>query len=214
MTRLYWTLALAFTLAAFAASAWLYPQMPERIPIHWNIHGHVDGYGSKALGLFLMPGAMVVILALFAALPWLSPRHFEVSSFRSITLYLMVVVTGLFGVVHAFTLYAAVHGGRDLGNLLAAAIFLFFALIGNVLGKVRPNFYIGVRTPWTLASQRVWADTHRLAAWLFVAGGLLGFALALLGWVVVAFSVVMVAALVPVLYSLFHYKRLERRGEL
>jgi uncharacterized membrane protein len=214
MTRLYWTLAIAFTLCAFGASAWLYPEMPDRIPIHWNIHGQVDGYSGKPVGLFLMPGAMVAMLALFAALPWLSPKHFEVSSFRSTSLYIMVLVTGLFGILHGFSLYAALHGGRNLGNVMVAAIFIVFVLMGNVLGKVRPNFYIGVRTPWTLASERVWADTHRLAAWLFVGAGLVGFALALLGWLVAAFSVLIVAALVPVLYSLVHYKRLERRGEL
>ena len=69
----------------------------------------------------------------------------------------------------------------DIGRALIGGMFLFFALLGNVMGKVRKNFYIGIRVPWTLASDRVWNDTHRLAAWLMVGGGILGFLLVILG---------------------------------
>ena len=80
---------------------------------------------------------------------------------------------------------------------------------------MRKNFYIGVRTPWTLASDRVWNDTHRLAAWLMVAGGVIGFAMIVLGapiWA--AFVVLILSAFIPVIYSFVHYKSLERRGAL
>ena len=68
----------------------------------------------------------------------------------------------------------------DLGRAFIAGMFLFFALLGNVIGKVRKNFYIGVRVPWTLASDRVWNDTHRLAAWVMVAAGVIGFVMIVL----------------------------------
>jgi uncharacterized membrane protein len=118
------------------------------------------------------------------------------------------------------TLYAAwngVHGvkGIDVGRLLVGGIFLFLALLGNVLGKVRRNFYIGVRVPWTLASDRVWNDTHRLAAWTTVLGSLLGFLIVITGLSMIAAIVVLVVAmLIPVVYSFIHYKQLERRGAL
>jgi uncharacterized membrane protein len=214
MTRVYWILAIVFTLAATLASFWLYTQLPNQVPIHWNIQGQVDGYGSKTWALFLMPAVMAGMMALFALLPWLSPKRYEVSSFRSTTLYVMVVVIGLFGAIHAIMLYTALHGGRGGSTLLIAVCMLAFVLMGNVLGKLRPNFYMGVRTPWTLASERVWADTHRLAAWLFVVCGIVGFVFALLGWPIFAFVAILVAAFVTILYSLIHYKQLERRGEL
>jgi uncharacterized membrane protein len=98
---------------------------------------------------------------------------------------------------------------------LFAGLFLTFALIGNVLGRVRRNFWMGVRTPWTLASDAVWIPTHRLAAWLFVAFGLAGFVATLLGvsllWCLAGLAVVV---LVPVAYSLVLYKRLEKQGRL
>ena len=94
-------------------------------------------------------------------------------------------------------------------------MFLFFALMGNVMGKVRKNFYIGVRVPWTLASDRVWNDTHRLAAWVWVAAGVIGFGMIVLGVPIIYPIVVLVlSAFVPVIYSFVHYKSLERRGAL
>jgi uncharacterized membrane protein len=164
---------------------------------------------------------MVGFLALFALLPALSPRHFEVDRFRSTYLYLMVLMTALFFYMNAVILMATWQSVRegpktfDIGRALIAGIFLFFALMGNVMGKVRKNFYIGIRVPWTLASDRVWNDTHRLAAWLMVAVGALGFLLIVAGvHPLVALGLLIGSMLVPVFYSFVHYKTLERRGLL
>jgi uncharacterized membrane protein len=215
MTRVYWVVACLFVVLAWAVSAALYPGMPERIPIHWNIQGQIDGYGSKAT-IFLMPAGMLFLLGLFWLLPVLSPRNFEVDSFRSTYLFVMVLVVGLMGYIQGVILYAAARGGHiDVSRVLFGGLFLFLALTGNVMGRVRRNFYIGVRVPWTLASERVWNDTHRLAAWLFVAGGLAGFVIVMVGLpVAMALGVLVVAALVPVVYSFVHYKQLEKRGAL
>jgi uncharacterized membrane protein len=87
--------------------------------------------------------------------------------------------------------------------------------MGSVMGRVRRNFYMGVRVPWTLASERVWNDTHRLAAWVWVACGLVGFGIIIAGLpFAVALALLIVALLVPVVYSFVHYKVLERRGAL
>jgi uncharacterized membrane protein len=221
MSRPYWIVAILLTVAAWALSAWLYPSLPERIPTHWNIHGQVDGYGDKQWAVFLFPAMMIVFLILFAFLPALSPKHFEVDTFRSTYLYILVLLTAMFVYMHGVILVATwqeVHGGpkvMDLGRAIFGGIFLFFALLGNVMGKVRKNFYIGIRVPWTLASDRVWNDTHRLAAWLMVLGGVIGFLIVIAGLpMVAAIGVLIVTAAVPVLYSFFHYKALERRGAL
>ena len=190
------------------------------IPTHWNIKGQIDGYGSKHWAVFLMPVFMVALLVFFYFLPALSPKHFEVDAFRPTYLYIMVVLTALFAYLHLLTLYAvwksvAQHEQFDLGRPLVAGIFLMYALMGNVLGKVRKNFYIGVRVPWTLASDRVWNDTHRVAAWIMVSAGLLGFIMTLAG-VPFLYSIALfiVSAFVPIIYSFVHYKALERRGAL
>jgi uncharacterized membrane protein len=223
MTRssLSWLIALGLTAAIWAASAYLYPGLPDRIPTHWNIHGKVDGYGSKTWAVFLMPAVCLLMLGLFRLLPWLSPKGFQVDTFRPTYEFIMVGVVGLFCYIHAVILYATLRHvagndqGFDMGRALCAGIFLFFALLGNVMGKVRRNFYMGVRVPWTLASERVWNDTHRVAAWTMVGGGLLGFLIVVSGLPIAAgFGVLIASVIVPVVYSFVHYKSLERRGAL
>jgi uncharacterized membrane protein len=215
MTRLYYAAAVVLIVLAFSASALLYPRLPQTVPIHWNIHGEVDGYGDKSLGLFLMPGLMVLLLGLIRALPWLSPRSFGVDGFRPTWLFIMVAVIGSLGYIHAIMLWTLWRGPIDMLRATAAGLFIFFALCGNVLGRVRRNFFIGVRTPWTLASERVWTDTHRMAARLMVASGVIGVAAILAGmpgWMSIV--LILIVSMIPVVYSLVLYKRLERRGEV
>ncbi len=215
----YWIIAVVLTAAAWALSAWLYPSLPQRIPTHWNFEGKVDGWGDKSWATFLVPGMMVAFLVLFVFLPALSPRHFEVDVFRSTYLYILVLISCLFLYMHGVILLATwqeVRAGpkfMDIGRALIGGMFLFFALLGNVMGKVRKNFYIGIRVPWTLASDRVWNDTHRLAAWLMVAGGIIGFLLVIAGlpipW---SIGILIATFLIPVVYSFVHYKALEQQG--
>lgn len=215
-------LSIVLTLAAAAASlylGWYAPEcLPNRVPIHWNIHGEPDGFVPRdhiLPYLLILPAVMALMVALTLILPWLSPKQFEVDRFRSTWNYLMAVVVALFAYIHAVSLAAGAGVGLDMNKVLVGGMFLFFALFGNVLGKVQRNFWMGVRTPWTLASETVWVRTHRLAAYLFVGGGLVGFAAVLAGVPLVAcFVVILVAALTPVVYSLVLYKRLERQGRL
>jgi uncharacterized membrane protein len=151
----------------------------------------------------------------------MSPKDFKIEPFASTFQFITVAMIGMFAYIHGAILLATwkeVHGeGRtfDLTRALFGGIFLFLALLGNVMGKVRRNFWVGVRVPWTLASDRVWNDTHRLAAWTMVAGGLGGFILIAGGFsIVAAFALLIVSVLVPIVYSFIHYKALERHGEL
>ncbi len=148
MTRVYWIITLLLIAGTVGVSAWLYPSLPQQIPTHWNIKGEIDGYGNKDWALFLLPAMMVPLTLLFYFLPALSPKHFEVDSFRSTYLYIMVLVTAMFAYLHGMILYAVwkstQHAGTfDLTRPLIAGMFLFFALLGNVMGKIRKNFYIG-----------------------------------------------------------------------
>jgi uncharacterized membrane protein len=128
----------------------------------------------------------------------------------------MVLIIAMEGYVQGVILYAsAMAGPIVMSRAMFAGLFLFLALLGNVLGRVRRNFYIGVRVPWTLASERVWNDTHRVAAWVFVACGLAGFLIIIAGLpLLAAFATLLVAVFVPIIYSFVHYKQLERRGAL
>jgi uncharacterized membrane protein len=148
-------------------------------------------------------------------LPWLSPKHFEVESFRSTYIRIMLMTVGIWAYLDAVILWAGVGHRVNESRAIGGGVCLLFALLGNVMGKVRRNFYIGVRTPWALASERVWNATHRLAAKTFFLGGLAGLALVAMGlngWPPVV--AVLAGAFVPAVYSLVYSKQLQRRGEL
>jgi uncharacterized membrane protein len=214
MTRKYFLLQLMLTLALLAAIAVAYPHLPARIAIHWNASLRPNGYGPKWILFLIGPGLMVANMLLGFLLPWLSPKQFEVDGFRSTYLQIVFLVQIMMAYVVAIILWAGVGHRSDVGRGIVGGICLVFALMGNVMGKVRRNFFIGIKTPWTLASERVWYATHRFAAKTFVVGGLAGLAFAILGVRRGPVLALLAAALVPVIYSLVLYKRLERRGEL
>ncbi len=215
MKRNYFLIGGLMIAAVLVATLVLYPHLPQRVPTHWNIHDQVDRYSAKWTLLVLTPAIMAGIMALFAGLPWLSPRHFEVDPFRSTYLYIMLVVLALMGYIQSLLLWAASGGLFHMGRAILGGICLLFALLGNVLGKVQRNFYIGIRTPWTIANERVWNSTHRFAAKSFVIAGMAGLLLTFAGGGYWAPLVILGAgAIVPVFYSLAYYKQLERRGEV
>ncbi|HLJ11170.1 MAG TPA: SdpI family protein, partial [Planctomycetaceae bacterium] len=189
--------------------------IPEKMPTHWNIHGEIDGYGSKQWAAFLMPVIMIPLLGLFWVLPWLSPKHFEIETFRGTYAFIVMLIMVLFAYIHVLTLLPALGYRTPVDRALLGGMMLFFMLLGNVLGKVQRNFFVGVRTPWTLASERVWTETHRLAAKIFVATGALGLAcIALRLSIFVPLALILLAVIVTVGFSLVRYKQLERRGQL
>jgi uncharacterized membrane protein len=214
--------AAALTAAALAASLVVWYGFPDRLPdplpTHWNVRGEPDAWVARdrALPYLLLPPAVMAgLLLLTFVLPWLSPKQFDVDRFRPTYHFIMALLVALMGYVHAAILAGYLWPGLDTVRLLVAGLLLFFAVLGNVMGKVRRNFWIGVRTPWTLASEAVWIGTHRHAAWLWTAFGLIGAVAVLLGAPLIAcFVGLMAVALWPVLYSLWLYKRLERAGKI
>jgi immunity protein, SdpI family len=214
MTRRYFLVAVTVIAVTWLATFLIYPRLPNQIPLHWNLSGQINRYGSRE-NIFLAPAIMIGVLMLFIALPWLSPKRFEVDSFRSTYLYIMLLVVALIGYLHALTIWAALAKPLDISRSLFGALFFFLILTGNVLGKVKRNFYIGVRTPWSLASEKVWYATHRFAARILVIAGLLGLlSLILTPNPFFGIAILIAVGLVSVIYSLVYYKRLESRNEL
>jgi uncharacterized membrane protein len=217
--RRWLAVSIAATVAAAGLSLYLWQfqsaRLPERLPIHWDIHGQVDGTAPRDTVLLLVPAIMAGWVVLTLLLPWLSPRQFQVEPFRGTYDYCMALLNLFFAYIHFATVLGFLLAPQKVTTLVLSGIFLLFALLGNVLGKVRRNFWIGIRTPWTLADDRVWNQTHRLGAWLFVLAGVVGFVGVLVG---VPFPLLfvgfMLAVLWPVVYSLILYKRLERAGKL
>jgi uncharacterized membrane protein len=195
--------------AACAATLYCWPSLPVRVPVHWNAEGVVDGYGSRIALWLLGPGLMTLAALGGALLPRIAPRRVEISGFESTYYYVCGVTVVMLGYVYALVLLAVLHGGVAMHRAIPAGVFILLILVGNPLGKLRRNFVMGIRTPWTLANASVWYATHRLAARLMVASGLLGLFALWLGashWVLLA--LVLAWAPLAVAYSLLLYKRL------
>lgn len=209
-----WGLALGLTVAAGLATALVYPALPDRIPTHWNFRGEADAWGPRWTA-FGVPIGMAAMLAIFAVLPRVSPRRYALDAFRDTYAAVVAITTGMFGYIQGVILAACLGAPIDMGRWLVGGLLAGMALLGTLLGKVRPNFWVGVRVPWTLASERVWNETHELAGRLLVLAGLAGIGLLALGaspvW---AFALLLIAVFGPIPYSLALYKRLEREGKL
>jgi uncharacterized membrane protein len=147
----------------------------------------------------------LVLFTRFA--PWLSPTRYNVASFEPTWQRLMLFVFCLIAAIFGMMLWSALGHPFDIGRALAGLFCFFVILFGNLLGKVRPNFFLGIRTPWTLASEYVWIATHRFAAGITVLSGIIGFAFVLTHrpqWFLLPF---VCAMLISVVYSLVLYKR-------
>lgn len=191
------------TAAAWLFSIWASSRIPERVPIHWNLHGEVDGWGSPAMALWLVPAIMLGDLLLFWAIPKIDPRR---ASWDQHDSAYWTIVTGLnvfMVAVHVAVLGASLGWTSRTGEWIPIGVGLLMAFIGNVLTRIRPNFFVGFRTPWALSSDENWRKTHRVAGPVFVAGGL---ALALGGalggpFLIPAIVLVFAAVLYPFVYS-------------
>jgi uncharacterized membrane protein len=197
----------AFTLA-------LYSKLPATIATHWNGAGAIDGYGPRSF-VFLPTASMLLVMVVWTALPWLSPRRFTVDSFSATYWHICLVIVAMLGYFQCVTVWGAYSTAMPMDRAMFGGLAVFLGLLGNVMGKVRRNFWIGIRTPWTLASERVWYATHRFAAKTMVAGAALAFIGMLAGlplWL--CLTVLLAGPIVPAFYSLVFYKRFERSGTL
>jgi len=208
LTRLNW-LTVAVVAVFGGLAAWYYPLLPDPVPTHWNANGEVDGWAHKPWGVWILPAILLLLSAILFVLPVVSPRGFRLDQARrSYDIVVLLTVSFIAGIgVCAFE--SARGGTISMSVALPWLLGLLFIALGNYLPKFPRNFFVGVRTPWTLASDVVWNRTHRLAGWLMMAGGVFMVVAALLGFsLLVGMVGIGVAVLVPVLYSLLLYRKL------
>ncbi|HET7559508.1 MAG TPA: SdpI family protein, partial [Limnochordia bacterium] len=158
-------------LAAAALGVWAYPHLPERIPLHWDWRGEVNRYGSKAWSvplLYLMSPAIYGLLGLTARL---DPRRANYPRFGVAFETIRTAAALLLLGVWLVALWAGLGHAVDVGRVAVLGVGLLFAIIGNRLGQLRHNYFVGIRTPWTLADERVWQETHRFGGRVMVVGG-------------------------------------------
>ena len=195
---------------AIIAGAVLWNQLPDQMASHWNVNDQVDGYISKFWGVFMMPLITLGMLALFLVVPNIDPLKANIAQFReSFNLFIVLIVAFML-YIHGLTLaWSLGFTNFKMSTAMLPFMGVLFIAIGFMLRKAKRNFFIGIRTPWTLSSDSVWDKTHQLGSILFMASG----AFAMIGGIfggMTAFWLVFVpligSSLFLVIYSYMLYR--------
>ncbi|MEN9564658.1 MAG: hypothetical protein RIR73_2902 [Chloroflexota bacterium] len=172
------TSILVLTLIAIAviAGVLLWNQLPEQMASHWNTNDEVDGYIPKFWGVFLMPLITLGMFGLFIALPNMDPLKANIASFRGAFNLFIVFITVFMLYIHGLTLaWSLGYQSFKMSTAMLPFMGLLFMFVGYLLRQAKRNFFIGIRTPWTLSSDTVWDKTHQLGSVLFMVSGALAF---------------------------------------
>ena len=159
--------------AMFVAAAVVWPRAPERIPVHWGVSGAPDRFGGKAEGLLLLPLIALGVYVLMLVLPRLDPSRANYAAFAGAYAAIRICIPAMLAAVYAAVLLASRGQEVSVSHLVPAIVGLGLLGCGSVMGKVRPNWFVGIRTPWTLSSRLAWTRTHRLGGWVLMGIGAL-----------------------------------------
>src|SRR5205809_7145272 len=162
---------LVIAVVAVALSLWAYPRLPPSVVTHWSLNGTPDGYSSRLWALAIIPVMLVIMTVIFNVLPKIDPRHENYVKFLSSYWLIANAVIVFLLVAHGLIIAAGLGFSIKIDRLMPLGIGLLFVFLGNYLTRVEPNWFVGIRTPWTLSSDTVWRKTHRTGGWLMVLGG-------------------------------------------
>ena len=201
----------------FCVAAWLWNKLPGRMPIHWNLDGQPDNYAGKSIATFLIPFVNVGTAVLIMFLPRIDPKFAKndeetKASVRRTISSIRLVLTLFLSIVALAVLAAPFRPTLQISLIIPAGFGVLLVVLGNLLAKLRPNYFCGFRTPWTLESRDVWIKTHRLGGRLMVAAGIFVAVFSFVLPIKQFFSFVLlpaiaVIAIVPIVYSYIVWNR-------
>ncbi len=203
---------LPLTMIGLLILAWIlaFPKLPEQMPIHWDVNGEANGFASKLNAMFSTLGIMVILYLSMAFLPKVDPRKTNYKYFSKSYNIMLNAILGVLFVINILMLANAMGYDVPIGSIGPVVVGIIFMILGNYLPQVRSNFFIGIRTPWTLSSDEVWKKTHRAASKIFFFGGLVMIlaTFAPVNWKVpVLFTVIALTIVAPYIYSYLLFKR-------
>jgi len=164
---------LLLIVAAVAVSLFYYPQLPERMATHWSVSGEANGFSSRLWGAWLMPLIMALIWLILRAIPHIDPRKANYEKFSGMYDALVILILAFMLLMHVVVLMAATGTRVQMERVMMPAVGVFIAVMGFLIPKAHPNWFVGIRTPWTLTSDLSWERTHKIGGTLFVILGVL-----------------------------------------
>jgi uncharacterized membrane protein len=194
---------------SFAIGIYYYPQMPEKLASHWDAKGTVDGYMSKFWGLFLMPIISVGLLLLFILIPRIDPLNSNIQQFRKYYDGFVVLIIVFLFYLYLLTIFWNTGYTFNMITFLAPALAILFYYTGILIENAKRNWFIGIRTPWTLSSDNVWDKTHKIGGKLFKIAGVFAFVSIFFQTFAIFIIVVpvMIVSIYTVVYSYYEYKK-------
>ncbi len=157
---------IALIILSFVIGICLYPQVPDQIPTHWGPSGHADAYGSKFFGLFLFPAVLVFVYVLFLVIPKIDPLKKNIFRFMDYYLGMRFLIMLFMFLIYIGTI-AQIYRPFNMNYLVMPLISVLFYILGDIMPHMKRNWFMGIRTPWTLSSDRVWEKTHKVGGKLF-----------------------------------------------
>ena len=203
------TLMIGIIILSFVIGAYLYPQMPEKIASHWNAEGKVNGYLPKFWGLFLMPLVSLGLFLLFLAIPKIDPMKANIEKFKNYYDGFVALFIAFLFYLNLLVISSNLGFEFNIIQALSPAFGILFYYCGILVENAKQNWFIGIRTPWTLSSERVWNKTHRIGGRLFkIAGAVAAVGIFSPGFApfLVIVPVILIAAYTFV-YSYLEYQR-------
>ncbi|HDR53726.1 MAG TPA: SdpI family protein [archaeon] len=207
-------LSLVLVLATLITSFIIYPSLPEVMATHWDLAGEPNGYMTRFWGAFLVPLMTAVMLGLFLLIPGLDPLKSNLKKFRAFFDGFVVLMVGFMAYVHGLVLAWNLGVRFNMGTAIIPAMGLLFFYIGILLEHSKRNWFVGIKTPWTMSSDRVWVRTHRLGGRVFKIYGVLTVltGLFLPGWAMTGLLIsLLVISLGLVVYSYVEFKKEKSR---
>ena len=169
-------IVLILIVAAMLAGLFFWNKLPDQMASHWDVNDQVNGYMSRTWGVFMVPLMTLGLFLLFLVIPSIDPLKANIAQFREAFNLFIVLIVAFMLYIHALSLaWNLGYTGFKMSTSMLPAMGLLFIFIGFMLRKAKRNFFIGIRTPWTLSNDRVWDETHRLGSILFMASGVLAF---------------------------------------
>jgi uncharacterized membrane protein len=208
-SKRYITLVAVIVLLLFAVSAFFYPQLPDKLASHWNAAGQADGYSSKFWGLFMLPIIAAVLTLFLLLIPRLDPLKANIEKFKGYYYGFIIVFLLFFFYLHLLTIVYNLGYAFNMTMFLMPAFSVLFYYMGVMVSKAKRNYFIGIRTPWTLNSDTIWDKTHKLGGKLFKIAAIITLLGVLLGQYAIWFMLVPVSlvAIITVVYSYLVFRK-------
>lgn len=205
-------LPLALILLSGGLSLYFYQNFPEQVVTHWNIAGEPDGYSGKTFAAFFFPIFILIIYLVMLFIPNIDPHQNRYQEFSRVYHIIKALIITFLVLIYIYIGLAGLGLNIPINQIMPGSIGLLLMIFGYYLPKIKPNWFLGIRTPWTLSSENTWAKTHILGGKIFLVGGLLITTLSFIRLtddliIMMFFTAIIFMAIIPVVYSYWIYRQ-------